>query len=236
MDVKLGDYYPTPRSKKAVEIQALWYHDLCIMDIFSNNLGIAREYDVLADQVKSSFCSQYHQEYDVIDTMDASCRPNKLFLVSLDNTMIEKDRQAQIVTDVCDRLATIFGPRTVSRDHPQYKGCYVGDYPRDITYHNGMVWPWLLGPFITAFIKTKEYSEQARTQAYDRFLQPMFDVYGSQWDGCIHEIFDGDPVYEPRGCIHQAWSVAEPLRAYAEDILFKRPPHEKKFQLNEVRI
>jgi len=236
MDVKQGDYYPTPRSKKAVEIQALWYNDLCIMDIFANILDKSNEYGILSEKVKESFVSQYNEQYDVIDTLDTSCRPNKLLLVSLDHVMIDSEMQKNIVSDVLDRLLTVFGPRTVDRDHPQYKGSYFGNYPRDITYHNGIVWPWLLGPFISAYIKTQGHNEQSRKQAYDQFLKPMFDVYGEQWDGSIHEIFDGDPVFEPRGCINQAWSVAEPLRAYAEDILLFRPLFEKKYHLNEIRI
>lgn len=236
MDVKQGDYYPTPRSKKAVEIQALWYHDLCIMDIFAHLLGKSNEYGILSENIKESFIDQYKEQYDVIDTLDTSCRPNKLFLVSLDHVMIDKGMQKDIVSNVLDQLITVFGPRTVSRDHSQYKGSYFGNYPRDITYHNGIVWPWLLGPFISAYVKTQGHSEQSRKQAYDQFLKPMFDVYGEQWDGSIHEIFDGDPVFEPRGCINQAWSVAEPLRAYIEDILLLKPPFEKKYQLNEISV
>jgi predicted glycogen debranching enzyme len=236
MDVKIDDYYPTPRSRKAVEIQGLWYHGLCIMDLFSEILSIPHEYDQIAEKVKSSFRSQYQKQYDIIDTRDDSCRPNKLFLVSLDHIMIDRDLQQAIVSDVEHKLITIFGPRTVSRDHPQYKGSYVGNYPRDITYHNGMVWPWLLGPFITSYLKVHSFSKDARKQAFERFLQPMMRVYGDHWNGAIHEIFDGDPVYAPRGCINQAWSVAEPLRAYSEDILYKRPPYEQQYKLNEVRI
>jgi len=236
MDVKIEDYFPTPRSNKAVEIQALWYHDLCIMDMFSEMLGDTKDYNDLSKKVKASFLTQYEKQYDVIDTLDEACRPNKLFLCSLDHMMIDIRMQQDIVNDVKDRLLTVFGPRTVSKDHPQYKESYVGNYPRDITYHNGMVWPWLLGPFITAYTKTYNHSEQSRKQANDFFLKPMFEVYGEQWNGAIHEIFDGDPIFEPRGCINQAWSVAEPLRAYVEDILYKKPPFMKKYQLNEVRI
>ena len=236
MDVKMGDVYPTPRTKKAVEIQALWYHDLCVMSIFSEILGISHDYHNFSQKVKSSFLSQYQNQYDVIDQQDDSCRPNKLFLVSLDHMMIDLEMQEQIVSDVQTNLLTIFGPRTVSRNHSQYKGSYVGNYARDITYHNGMVWPWLLGPFITSFLKINNFSDESRKQAFQQFLKPMMEVYGDQWNGAIHEIFDGDPIYTPQGCINQAWSVAEPLRAYVEDILFKRPRFEQQFSLNEVRV
>lgn len=236
MDVKMGDFYPTPRNKKAVEIQALWYHDLCIMSKLAQKLGTPDQYQELADQVKQSFLKQYQDQYDVIDTKDAASRPNKLFLVSLDHTMIDAEMQNAIVDDVLTNLITVFGPRTLSRDHPLYKGCYFGDYPRDTTYHNGMVWPWLLGPFISAFVKVKQYDPSCRNKAYKEFLNPMFRIFGDQWDGSIYEIFDGDPIYEPRGCITQAWSVSEILRAWVEDIQGKRPKFEQEYCLNEVRI
>jgi predicted glycogen debranching enzyme len=236
MDIKMGNHYPTPRSKKAVEIQGLWYHDLCVMDLFSNILNKSSDYGYLSEKVKSSFCDQYNKQYDVIDTRDDSCRPNKILLCSLDNIMIDLQLQREIIDDIQYHLMTVFGPRTVSKEHPQYKGYYFGNYPRDITYHNGMVWPWLLGPFITSFVKTKNHSEQSRKTAFELFLKPLYNIYGNQWDGSIHEIFDGNPIFEPRGCINQAWSVGEILRTYVEDILFHQPPYGKKYQLKKVIV
>jgi glycogen debranching enzyme len=206
------------------------------MSIFADLLNKSNEYESIAENVKASFLSQYIEQYDVIDTKNVSCRPNKLFLVAVDHIMINNDIQSAIVSDVRDRLITIFGPRTLSKDHPNYKGFYIGNYPRDITYHNGMVWPWLLGPFISAYIKINHYSNISRKNAYNQFLKPLLHVYGNEWDGSIHEIFDGDPIFEPHGCINQAWSVAEILRAWVEDVLAKRPNYEKKYNLNKIRI
>jgi len=236
MDVKLDDYYPTPRDRKAVEIQALWYNALRIMSNLSQITGKNDTYSDLAEHVKESFNRQFDQQYDVIDTEDLSVRPNQIFLVSLDFPMIHKRMQEQIVKDVKDELITIFGLRTLSPADSRYKGSYIGEYHRDLSYHNGVVWPWLLGPFIKAFVKTKDHEKKWRTYAYETFLKPMFDVFGEQWDGSIHEIFDGDPVYTPRGCITQAWSVAEILRAWAEDIENLSPKYEKMFALHEIRI
>ena len=236
MDVKLDNYYPTPRDQKAVEIQALWYNALRIMSSLAQITGKNDNYAELAERVKESFNEQFNQQYDVIDTKDLSVRPNQIFLVSLDFPMIHKKMQEQIVKDVEDKLITIFGLRTLSPDDPNYKGSYIGDYHRDISYHNGTVWPWLMGPFIKAFVKTKNHEKKWRTYAYETFLQPMFNVFGKQWDGSIYEIFDGNPVYSPRGCITQAWSVAEILRTWVEDIENLSPKYEKIFESHEIRI
>lgn len=236
MDVKLGDFYPTPRSKKAIEIQALWYHDLCIMSSFASKLRKPNPYASLAERVKQSFLTQYSDQFDVIDVKDESCRPNKIFLVSLDHVMIDAKTQEAIVSDIYNKLVTIFGLRTLSKDNIHYKGKYLGPYDRDLTYHNGMVWPWLLGSFITAYVKINNFDASVRKQAYDTFLRPMFHVFGDQWDGSIYEIFDGESPYEPRGCINQAWSVAEILRAWIEDIIGKKPPYAHEYFLDKIRI
>jgi len=235
MDVKIGDYYPTPRSKKAVEIQALWYNALKIMGNLANILGKNDVYSTLAEKVKESFTNQYDQEYDVIDTKDLSCRPNKIFLVSLDFSMIDKKLQENIVNDVQEKLTTIFGLRTLSPDDSRYMGTYLGAHNRDVAYHNGTVWPWPLGSFIKAFVKVKNYESEWREFAYRNYLQPMFDVFGDSWDGSIYEIFDGSPPYLPRGCITQAWSVAEILRCWVEDIENITPKYEDVF-LHKIRV
>jgi predicted glycogen debranching enzyme len=226
MDVKLGDYYPTPRSKKAVEIQALWYNALQIMSGLSALLGKNNPYNELAQNVKESFRNQYDHPYDVIDTKDLSMRPNQIFLVSLDFSLIEKPMQERIVTEVQKTLVTLFGLRTLSPQDSRYKGRYLGNHNKDLAYHNGTVWPWLMGPFVKAFVKVKDHEPIQRRYAYQNFLQPMIDVYGNHWDGSIHEIFDGDPPYVPQGCITQAWSVAEILRAWVEDVENIRPKYE----------
>jgi predicted glycogen debranching enzyme len=218
MDVKIGDYYATPRSKKAVEIQALWYNAVRIMSALSTFLGKRNDYSTLAENIKDSFRHQYDHSYDVIDTKDLSMRPNQIFLVSVDFPMIEKQMQEWIVAEVQKSLVTIFGLRTLSPQDSRYKGTYLGNYHRDLAYHNGTVWPWLLGSFIKAFVKVHNHDAAQRRYAFQHFLQPMLDIYGNSWDGSIYEIFDGDPPYAPQGCITQAWSVAEILRTWVEDI------------------
>jgi predicted glycogen debranching enzyme len=235
MDVKIGNYYLTPRSKKAVEIQALWYNALQIMSMLSSLLGKNNPYSELARNVKHSFRKQYDQPYDVIDTKDLSMRPNQIFLVSLDFPLIDKHMQEQIVLEVQKTLVTLFGLRTLSPRDSRYKGRYIGNYNKDLAYHNGTVWPWLMGPFIKAFVKVKDYDPAQRRYAFQNFLQPMIDVYGNLWDGSIHEIFDGDPPYTPQGCTTQAWSVAEILRAWVEDIENIKPKYEPLL-LHEIGI
>ena len=235
MDVKIGEYYVTPRSKKAVEIQALWYNALRIMSTLSSLMGKSNHYSELAENVKQSFRNQYDKVYDVIDTKDLSMRPNQIFLVSLDFSMIEKQMQEWIVSEVQKALVTLFGLRTLSPQDPQYKGTYLGGHHRDFAYHNGTVWPWLMGPFIKAYVKVHQYDPAQRRFAYQNFIQPMLDVYGDSWDGSIYEIFDGDPPYAPQGCITQAWSVAEILRAWVEDIENITPRYESLL-LHEIGV
>jgi len=235
MDVKIDEYYPTPRSKKAVEIQALWYNALKIMSKIVIILNEEDLYSDLSVKVKESFNNQFKKQYDVIDTKDTSIRPNQIFLVSLDFSMINKSLQEKIVSDVQNNLLTTFGLRTLSPSDPRYKGTYLGNYHKDLAYHNGTVWPWLLGPFIKAFVKINNYEFQSREFAYNNFLKPMLDEFGDSWDGSIHEIFDGNPPHHPRGCISQAWSVAEIIRSWVEDIDNISPKFEKIF-LHEIGV
>jgi glycogen debranching enzyme len=235
MDVKIDDYYSTPRARKAIEIQALWFNALRIMSNFANILGKDDDYYHLSNQAKENFNRQYDQFYDVIDTKDKTIRPNQIFLVSLEYSMIEKYLQEDIIKNLESTLVTPFGLRTLNPEHPDYKDNYIGMHNRDVAYHNGTVWPWLLGPFIHSFVKLKNYEKHWRTYAYENFLKTMIDAYGDQWDGSIYEIFDGSPPYIPRGCITQAWSVAEILRCLVEDIENIRPPFEKIVLSSKIR-
>ena len=236
MDVKINDYYPTPRARKAVEIQALWYNALKIMSNLAQFYGKDDTYLDLSEKVKENFNQQFDQQYDVIDTKDLTFRPNQIFLVSLDFSMINNTLQDKIVNDVQEKLLTIFGLKTLASDDSRYKGTYIGNYNKDMAYHNGTVWPWLLGPFIKAFIKVRKYDLEGRKFAYNNFIKPMLEVYDKKWDGSIYEIFDGDPIYIPRGCITQAWSVAEILRAWVEDIENISPNYEKIFESPEISV
>jgi predicted glycogen debranching enzyme len=231
MDVKIGNYYPTPRNNKAVEIQALWYNALKIMSKIAKLNEKEDRYADLAKSVKKSFNSQFDKLYDVIDTKDESLRPNIVFLTSLDYLMIDKNLQKIIIKQIKENLLTIFGLRTLSMNNQNYKGSYIGGYNKDEAYHNGTVWPWLLGPFIKGYLRIYK-TKKDRIYSYNKFLKPMIDVFGPNWDGSIYEIFDGSPIYYPRGCISQAWSVAEILRAWVEDIENIKPLYESKLMIN----
>lgn len=230
----------TPRNGKAVEIQALWYNALKTAQLLASRLGQsdrAEQCRDMAEKAKESFISgfwnpQKNYLFDVIsDTgKDGALRPNQVLAASLDFTMLDRVKAELVVESVWKQLLTPFGLRTLPISDPQYIGVYSGDRRhRDTAYHNGTVWPWLLGPFVTAFLKLRNYDAHWRSIAFENFLKPLFTVelYRAGL-GSISEIFDGDPPHESRGCIAQAWSVAEPLRAYFEDVLLGRPPYERR--------
>ena len=235
MDVQINGNYATPRSKKAVEIQALWYNALQNMAVMAGIVGKENCYASLAEKTKENFNRQYDGLYDVIDTKDTSLRPNLIFLVSLDHCMVSQQIQEKIVDEVQKNLYTMFGLRTLSTNNSNYFGTYLGDHNKEFAYHNGTVWPWLLGPFITAFIKVKNREKKWRSYAFHTFLEPMLNVLNTEWDGSIQEIFDGDLPHFPRGCINQAWSVAEILRSWVEDIDNNLPLYEKSL-LHKIRV
>lgn len=246
MDAKIGNHAVTPREGKAVEIQALWYNALRIMETLSRVLDQnegAEEYYLMAENVKESFLQKFwnpQQEclFDVIidGKADASLRPNQIMAVALDFSMVERAKEERIVEKVREELWGTYGLKTLSVDNPRYVGTYLGNWGhRDTAYHNGTVWAWLLGPFTTAFLGVKKYQKRWRTFAFETFLKPLFsgEVFQAGL-GTISEIFDGDPPHTSRGCISQAWSVAEPLRAYVEDVLMQRPPYERSLKKNWV--
>ena len=161
---------------------------------------------------------------------DLSLRPNQLIAASLDFPLLDGAKGERVVDVVWKRLWGTYGLKTLPENDSRYSGRYLGDWKhRDGAYHNGTVWAWLLGPFTTAFLRTKGHEESWRKFAYSNFLQPLFSRQLSLAGlGTISEIFDGDAPHLPRGCIAQAWSVAEPLRAYVEDVTLNRPPQEKE--------
>jgi len=229
-----------PREGKAVEIQALWYNALRIMELLANRYdqsGKAAQYTMLAEKAKKSFLEKFWNPqksclFDVVNAAgkDDSLRPNQIIAASLDFPVLDKVKAELVVESVWKRLLTPFGLRTLAISDPRYIGVYRGDrHQRDMAYHNGTVWAWLLGPFTTAFLKLRSYEAHWRSIAFENFLKPLFTVelYRAGL-GSISEIFDGDSPHEPKGCIAQAWSVAEPLRAYMEDVLLKRPPYERE--------
>lgn len=240
MDAAVDGQPATPRAGKAVEVQALWYNALKVAELLARRFGTSGEaerYAVLAERAKKSFVEKFwNQEsnclFDVVgeNSRDGSIRPNQILAVSLDFAMLDVAKNEKIVDVVQRELLTPFGLRTLARNDPRYMGVYVGDRgKRDKAYHNGTVWPWLLGSFVTAFLKTKGYVEFRREHAWKNFLSPLLtkQVYEAGL-GSLNEIFDGELPHTPRGCIAQAWSVAEPLRAYVEDIMMVRPKLEKE--------
>jgi predicted glycogen debranching enzyme len=235
MDAVVEGDMITPRAGKAVEIQALWYNTLKTMELLANKFGeseLAEKYASMAAQTYRSFNERFWNPklgclYDVVEdnSADPSIRPNQIFAVSLDYSMLNKETSRRIVDLVNRELVTAFGLRTLSLSDPKFVGRCMGDRrSRDSAYHNGTIWPWLLGPYVTAYLKVNDYSAQTRKQAFENLILPLFTVgihHGGL--GTVSEIYDCEPPNLPRGCIAQAWSVAEPLRAYIEDVLQLKP-------------
>ncbi len=228
MDAKVGDWVVTPRRGKPVEIQALWYNALRIMEEFAHQFddeaGVKR-YRNMAAVASWSFNRLFWNEsagclYDVTNGAppDPAIRPNQIFAVSLPYSMLPAERAKSVVEKVREHLLTPYGLRSLAPSDRQYKGHYAGGpVERDGAYHQGTVWPWLLGPFITAYIKVNGGSDAAREQAAE-WLKPLESHLSQAGLGHISEIFEGDAPHRPCGCIAQAWSVAEILRAYVEDV------------------
>jgi len=240
MDAAIDGQPTTPRGGKAVEAQALWYNALKTMELLAKRFkegSDAEKYVQMAEKTRKSFTEKFWNSeknclFDVISEYDKddSLRPNQIIAVALDFTMLDDAKNEKIVNVVHNELLTPYGLRTLARNDPRYIGVYAGNRrSRDKAYHNGTAWPWLLGPFTTAFLKTKVYAEYRREYALKNFLSPLFTEQNFKAGlGTISEIFDGDPPHMPRGCIAQAWSVAEPFRAYVEDVKHVRPKHERE--------
>ncbi len=221
MDAKVGDWVVTPRIGKPVEVNALWYNALRIMTQLAEILGQDADlYRSTAKKTIKGFDRFWNREsgccYDVLDGPsgnDPALRPNQLFAVSLAHSPLDHERQRAIV-DICARyLLTSHGLRSLAAGHPDYKGHYGGDqHQRDAAYHQGTVWAWLIGPFVSAYLRVYEDPVAAKS-----YLQPLIRHFTSAAGlGSISEIFNGDPPFEPRGCIAQAWSISEVLRVWRE--------------------
>lgn len=237
MDAKIGEWAVTPRAGKACEVNALWYNALKTASYLGTLLGEdISSYETLAAGVASNFEKLFWNPesnclFDLVycddagnQVKDPAIRPNQIFSVSLPYTMLSPEKEKAIVDIVEKDLLTPFGLRTLSIDHPLYKGQYRGDaMNRDTAYHNGTVWPWLLGAYVKAYRKVHNYSESSLENM--RVLLEGFDTHleTAAGIGNISEVFDGDYPHAPGGCIAQAWSVAEILRAYVEDVLEIKP-------------
>ncbi len=224
MDAKVGDWVVTPRRGKPVEINALWYNALRLLEGWlreENDNDAAQSIAEHAERCRASFnerfwCSQCGYLYDVVDGEngdDTACRPNQVFAISLTHPVLNQDRWSQVLDVVKDKLLTPVGLRTLSRDHPDYKPRYFGDLrARDAAYHQGTVWGWLIGPFIDAWLKVHP-EDRAGARKWLEAALPHLD---HACIGQISEIFDAEEPFTPRGCIAQAWSVAEALRCWAK--------------------
>ena len=223
MDAKVGDWVVTPRRGKAVEINALWYNALRLLERWSRDLqatALADEVSQRADRLEQVFNERFwygegEYLYDVLDGEDghhdAACRPNQLFAISLPHPVLARERWPRILNVARDRLLTPMGLRTLAPGHPDYKPTYDGDLrSRDAAYHQGTVWVWLIGSFIDAWLKVHPH-DRANAKA---FLGGFHDHLQEACVGTISEIFDAEAPYWPRGCAAQAWSVAEVLRSH----------------------
>jgi predicted glycogen debranching enzyme len=224
MDAKVGDWVVTPRRGKTVEINALWYNALMLLAGWERELAgeqTAREYAELAARVRASFNARFWIErsgylYDLVDGErgdDAAFRPNQLLSFSLTHPVLDEDRWAPVLEKVMEQLFTPVGLRSLAPGHPDYKPRYDGDLrSRDAAYHQGTVWAWFAGPLVDAWLRVHP-GDHAGARA---LLKGFESELGEAGLGTIAEIFDADPPFTPRGCIAQAWSVAEVLRAWVK--------------------
>ncbi|HEX5081053.1 MAG TPA: amylo-alpha-1,6-glucosidase [Blastocatellia bacterium] len=226
MDAKVGDWVVTPRRGKAVEINALWYNALRLLAEWLVEAGPANEQEAKslvdrAEQVRQSFNQRFWYAeggylFDVVDGEggdDSACRPNQLLSFSLKYPVLDEDKWKPVLDVATDRLLTPVGLRSLAPGHPDYKPTYDGDLrARDAAYHQGTVWAWLIGPFIDAWLKV--YPDQYKRAR--EFLDGFEAHLSEACVGSISEIFDAESHYSPRGCISQAWSVAEVLRCYVK--------------------
>jgi predicted glycogen debranching enzyme len=224
MDAKVGDWVVTPRRGKPVEINALWYNALCLLQRWMKETaaqGDYRELAELATRVRQSFNERFWYApggylYDVVDGPDGDspeCRPNQLLAISLPNPVLDRARWDTVVEVARRRLLTPVGLRSLAPGSSNYREKYYGDLrARDAAYHQGTVWAWLIGPYVDAWLKLHP-DDRAGARGLLRGLVDHLDDFGV---GSIAEIFDAEEPYAPRGCIAQAWSVAETLRCWVK--------------------
>ena len=223
MDAKVDGWVVTPRRGKAVEINALWYNALRLMQQWASERGLATsgDYRAWADRTRESFnrrfwCERAGHLFDVVDGEDGDdpkCRPNQVMAIALPHEVLARNRWEPVMRAVREQLLTPVGLRSLAPGDPEFKSRYYGDLrTRDAAYHQGTVWGWLVGPFVDAWLKVHP-DDDATVQAALKGVAAHMD------QGCvgsISEIFDADPPFTPRGCIAQAWSVAEVLRVMAK--------------------
>jgi predicted glycogen debranching enzyme len=225
MDAKCDGWVVTPRRGKAVEINALWYNALCLLEDWTRAAGQTAHADELrvhAERCRRSFNERFWYEegrhlFDVVESWelngadDQACRPNQLLAVSLEHPVLERGRWEPVLNVVKERLLTPVGLRSLSPDHFDFKPTYHGDLKtRDAAYHQGTVWGWLIGPFIDAWLKVYPDDRAGARQTLEGFIPHLEEACV----GSISEVFDAVEPFHPRGCVAQAWSVAEVLRCW----------------------
>ena len=234
MDAKVDDWVVTPRRGKAVEINALWYNALRLVTEWLRDEGdsMALETHEYAERARTSFNQRFWYPeggylYDVIDGEsgdDSACRPNQILAISLDHPVLNVDQWRPVFGVVRDRLLTPVGLRSLSPGHRDYKAQYYGDLrARDAAYHQGTVWGWLAGPFVDAWLKVFPDDKAGARRCLDGFDAHLNEA----GIGTLSEIFDAEQPYTPRGCIAQAWTVAEVLRAWLLTDSSAAAPHPK---------
>lgn len=222
-----GTWMDTLKRENSVEIQGLWYNALRIIEKFNGIMGediVDVDINEVCGRFEKNFIGKFWNGEYLDDCIgDNSLRPNQIIPISLDFNVIDESRAKKVLDVVEKELLTPYGLRTLNRGNPAYKGMYSGNpQDREKAYHNGTVWPWLFGPYISAYMKF--YGKRIHAQ---KLLEPLFEKHTKEAGiGTISEIFDGDEPYKPKGCISQAWSVAELLRAYFEDVMGKKPGFE----------
>lgn len=243
MDAKVGDWVVTPRQGKPVEINALWYNALSIyarlLKLFGDEVR-SLYHLAKADKVRDTFNAVFWNEdkeclYDFIgdNFKNDAIRPNQLFALSLPFPLVSGERAKKILKVVEDRLLTPVGLRSLSSDHVEYKARYGGDqWSRDGAYHQGSVWSWLLGPYIDAVLRVKGASGRKHIKQLLKNFENHFREVGI---GTISEIFDAEAPHTPRGCIAQAWSVAELLRVVIEHRLYEQSVTETERKVFQER-
>jgi predicted glycogen debranching enzyme len=225
MDAKCDGWVVTPRRGKAVEINALWYNALRLLEDWARKGGdetSARELGAHAEKCRRSFNERFWYEkgghlYDVVESDemqgadDPACRPNQLFAISLEHPVLDPSRWESVLNVAREKLLTPVGLRSLSPDHPDFKPTYHGDLKtRDAAYHQGTVWAWLIGPFIDAWLKVYPGDRAGARRLLAGFVPHLNEACV----GSISEVFDAVKPFTPRGCIAQAWSVAEVLRCW----------------------
>jgi predicted glycogen debranching enzyme len=243
MDAKVDGWVVTPRRGKAVEINALWYNALRLMEQWSAERGdpSAADYRARADQAAQSFNQRFWFDsggylFDVVDCEgggdDTRCRPNQVFAVALPNPVLQRDRWEPVVRVVRDQLLTPVGLRSLAPTEPDFKARYYGDLrTRDAAYHQGTVWGWLVGPFVDAWLKVYPDDLAGARQAIAGIEHHLSDAC----IGSISEVFDANAPFTPRGCIAQAWSVAEVLRVAARLAALELSTAEHELQAADGR-